>query len=63
MLAPIHNFFNCSHLYIPPAVFVDGDTYACSSHKVNHLLNKQAIKKGKGQAIEYFICLSEYGLE
>lgn len=37
-------------------VFVEGDTNRMKSFKIERLLNKCHVKKGKGQAIEYLVC-------
>lgn len=54
-LFPIINFFYCPHSHIPPTVFIDGDTDAAKSFKVDHLLNKQIVKKSKSYRIEYLV--------
>lgn len=38
------------------SVFVEGDTDAVKLFEIDRLLNKQIVKKGKGQAIEYLVC-------
>lgn len=45
----------------PPYVFVANDMNFFQSFKIDHLLNKRTIKKGKGQAIEYRVCWISYG--
>ena len=39
----------------PPPVFVEGDTDKLKSFEVEKLLNKQQVKKGRGQATEYLV--------
>lgn len=52
--------FHCPRLHMLPAVFVDSNTDAVKSFKVDRLLNKQTVKKSKGHAVEYFVCWTGY---
>ena len=54
--SPIDDLFYRARLHMPPGVFVDGDTDTTKSFKVERLLNKQTVKKGKGRAAEYLVC-------
>lgn len=51
----------CHH--IPPVVFVNDDTNAIKSFKIDRLLNKRIVRKGKGHAVEYLVCWTGYGPE
>lgn len=44
-------------------MFVKGNTNNFKSFEVERLLNKQQVKKSKGQAIEYLVCWKGYGLK
>ena len=61
--SPADDPFNRPRLHMAPAVFVDGDTDASKFFKVERLLNKRTVKKGKGRAIEYLVCWKGYGPE
>lgn len=58
---PTQDFFHRPRPRMPPAVFINGDTDTFRSYKVDHLLNKQIIKKERGYAVEYLVCWTGYG--
>lgn len=60
---PSNDPFRRSCPYYPPAVFVDNDTDSFKSFKINCLLNKQIIKKGKGLTVKYLVHWTGYDLE
>ena len=45
----------------PPSVFVEGDTDTVKSYEVERLLNKRAMRKGRGVATEYLVRWKGYG--
>ena len=45
----------------PPPVFVEGNTDKVKSFKVERLLNKQQVRKGKGRAVKYLVRWKCYG--
>lgn len=47
----------------PPSVFVEGDTDRQKSFKVDRLLNKRTVRKGKGLAVKYLVRWTGYGPE
>ena len=47
----------------PPSVFVEGDTDKHKFFEIDWLLNKCAVRKDKGLAIEYLVRWTGYGLE
>ena len=47
----------------PPPAFIEGDTDKVKSFEVERLLNKQQVKKRKGQAVEYLVRLKGYDPE
>ena len=47
----------------PPSVFVEGDTDRHKSFEIDRFLNKRTIRKGRGLAVEYLVCLTGYGPE
>lgn len=53
---PTNDPFHRSYFYILPTEFVNGDTDATTSFEIEHLLNKQMVKKGKGRTMEYLVC-------
>ena len=55
-LSPTNDLFDHPRPHMPSAVFVDSDTDVTKSFKVDRLLNKQTVKKGRGRAIEYLVC-------
>lgn len=62
-LSPAEDSFKRLWLKHPPFVFVKNDTDIVKSYKIDYLLNKQTVKKAKGQAIEHLVCWARYGLE
>ena len=58
-----NDLFHYPRPHMPSAVFVDDDTDATKSFKIDRLFNKQTIKKGRGRAIEYLVYWTGYGLE
>ena len=61
--SPDDDPFHRPRSHMPPAVFVDGDIDAVKSFKVDRLLNKRIVKKGKGRTIEYLVRWTGYGPE
>lgn len=55
------NFFARSFSSNPPSVFVESPINKIKSFKIEKLLNKRQVKKGKGRVIEYLICWKGYG--
>ena len=55
------NLFYRPRPHKPPAVFVDGDTNTAKSFKVDCLVKKRIVKKGKGRAVEYIVYWTGYG--
>lgn len=54
--SPTDDLFNRPRSHILPTIFVDGDINVSKSFKVECLLNKQTVKKGKGRMVEYLVC-------
>ena len=61
--SPTDDPFHRPRPHMPLIVFVNSDTDASKCFEVERLLNKRTVKKGKGGAVEYLICWTEYGPE
>lgn len=60
---PVEDPFGCPQPKHPPFVFVEGNIDTVKSFKINRLLNKRTISRGKGLTIEYLVRWTDYGLK
>lgn len=60
---PVEDPFARLFPFNPPLVFVKHNTDKLKSFKIERLLNKYQVNKGKGYAIEYLVHRKGYGLE
>lgn len=54
-LLPAKDLFGRPQPKYLPSVFVEGNTDTVKSFEIDRLLNKQTVKKGRGQAVEYLV--------
>lgn len=63
LLSLLTTFFRRFHPHHLSAVFVDSNIDTLRFFEIDHLFNKQTIKRGRGLRVKYLVCWTGYGQE